>query len=206
MSLFSLFISWPPPLPPLSSTLSVCISLTLSTTSYITRLHLFSASLVLAVLFQCCCTLGSWRRIKHILFIWGEFLLFCIVSFTVAPPPLLSALPLLLLFISFHAAETMRSNRPDATSCKLSETLWRTLSHSSIQHWKQFGLSYWGQDGVSHFSTRIIVFLLMASAAKVFKMRAGGWRTGQPNSKAPHNCVTHCALSSFPSIFIYTGL
>ena len=42
---------------------------------------------------------------------------------------LLSAIPL-LLFLSLQTAETMRFDCPDATSCKLSETLWRTRSHS----------------------------------------------------------------------------
>lgn len=158
MSLFSLFISWSPPLtPPLSFTLfcflSVCISLTLSV--YYALCHRapsfcfsFCLSFTLALCFSlCCCTLGLWSQIIHISLMEGDFLLFFIVSITLAPPLPFSTIPF-LLFLSFHTAETMRFNCPDATSCKLSETLRRTLSHSWIQHWKQFGWSYWGQVGV----------------------------------------------------------
>lgn len=118
-----------------------------STMSYVTVLHFFqlrSISVSVVVHLVWGVKLNTWSLCKE------TFLLFSTASFTLARPPLSTAIPF-LLFLSFHTAETMQFQCHDATSCKLSETLWRTLSYPWIQHRKQSGWSYWGQVGVQSF-------------------------------------------------------
>lgn len=118
-----------------------------STMSYVTDLRFFhprsvSVSVVVHLIWGVKLNTRSLRK--------ETFYCFPLHFFTLAPPPPSSAIPF-LLFLSFHTAETMQFKCPDATSCKLSETLWRTPSYPRIQHRKQSGWSYWGQVGVQSF-------------------------------------------------------
>lgn len=96
MSLFSVFISSSHS-PSLLYSICLYISLALSLLCLMSHI---SVSV-------CFCTSGLWSQIEHIILMYGVFFCFCIAPFTAAPPPPSPAIPL-LLFLSFHTAQTMQ--------------------------------------------------------------------------------------------------
>lgn len=124
MSLFSLFRSLPLTTL-LCFTLSVYVSLTLSLATLSRAIALSSFCFAF---FYFCAAVYWVHRVKTNTYSSCKETFYCLaLCFLVVPLH-----RLLLLFLSsssslFHTAETMRFKCPDATSCKLSETLWRTL-------------------------------------------------------------------------------
>ncbi len=121
----SLYLSLPLT-PLLSFTLSCSLSavyLFLSLLCLVSQISIFfsfTLALFLFVLLYICSVELNQTHASYV----RRLLLFCFVSYILAP----SSLFPFLLFLTFHTAETMHFKCPDATTCKLSETLQRTLS------------------------------------------------------------------------------
>lgn len=141
--------------PPLSFTLSVCTSLSLLV--YYVSCH---TSLFL------CVFLYIWfmepNRTHHP-YVWSLFLSFS-APFTAAPPPPSPAIPL-LLFLSFHTAQTMQFKK---SWCNIMQTVREPPLEDSLQHLDTEPKAIWLELLRSGWSAVIfqpvqILFTLMAS-------------------------------------------
>lgn len=152
MSLFSVFISSSHS-PSLLYSICLYISLALSLLCLMSHI---SVSV-------CFCTSGLWSQIEHIILIYGVFFCFCIAPFTAAPPPPSPAIPL-LLFLSFHTAQTMQFKK---SWCNIMQTVREPPLEDSLLHLDTEPKAIWLELLRSGWSAVIfqpvqILFTLMA--------------------------------------------